>query len=391
MLLSIALIFLCALLLSGILIRFKLPGLLGMLIVGIVLGPYALNLLDDSILNISADLRTITLIVILLKAGLSMNLKDLKKVGRPAILMSFVPASFEIIAFLIFAPMFFEVSILEAAIIGAVMSAVSPAVVIPKMTKLIDEGYGTNKAIPQMIITGASVDDIFVIVVFTSLVAIASTGTFEVSQLTKIPVSILLGAIAGILAGLLLVLVFKKFHMRDTIKTLILISVSVLFMPLEELLSKSIGFSGLLAIMTMGLVIFSRYEILAKRISGKFSKLWVAAEIALFVLVGSTVNISYVLKAGFLTILMIFIGLVFRLIGTYLCIVKTEFNQKERLFIMISQIPKATVQAAIGAIPLSMGLACGDLVLVFAVVSILITAPLGAFLIDITHKKLLSE
>jgi len=287
--------------------------------------------------------------------------------------------------------MFFEVSILEAAIIGAVMSAVSPAVVIPKMTKLIDEGYGTNKAIPQMIITGASVDDIFVIVVFTSLVAIASTGTFEVSQFTKIPVSILLGAIAGILAGLLLVLVFKKFHMRDTIKTLILISVSVLFMPLEELLSKSIGFSGLLAIMTMGLVIFNRYEILAKRISGKFSKLWVAAEIALFVLVGSTVNISYVLKAGFLTILMIFIGLVFRLIGTYLCIVKTEFNQKERLFIMISQIPKATVQAAIGAIPLSMGLACGDLVLVFAVVSILITAPLGAFLIDITHKKLLSE
>ncbi len=360
-----------------------------MLIVGIVLGPFVLDLLDDSILNISSDLRTVALIIILLKAGLSMDLSDLKKVGRPAILMSFVPASFEIIAFLIFAPMLFGVTYLEAGIIGAVMSAVSPAVIVPKMIKLIDDGYGTNKAIPQMIIAGASIDDIFVIVIFTSLVTMASGGSFMITDIGKIPLSIILGLAAGILMGLLLVWFFKKYHMRDTVKVLILVSVSILFMPLEKLLSDITGFSGLLAIMSMGIVILNRYALLAKRISGKFSKLWVAAEIALFVLVGSAVNISYVLKAGLITVLMIFIGLAFRLFGTYISLIKTQFNQKEGLFIMLSQRPKATVQAAIGAIPLSMGLACGDLVLTFAVVSILLTAPLGAFLIDITHKKLL--
>ncbi|HPJ75934.1 MAG TPA: cation:proton antiporter [Clostridia bacterium] len=390
MLLSIALIFLCALLLSGILIKFKLPGLLGMLIVGIVLGPYVLNLLDDSILNISADLRTIALIVILLKAGLSMNLNDLRKVGRPAILMSFVPASLEIIAFIVFAPMLLGITYLEAGLIGAVMSAVSPAVVIPKMSKLIDEGYGTDKAIPQMIIAGASADDVFVIVIFTSLISIATGGSFSISDLTKIPVSIVLGLIGGIGIGFILVWLFKKYHMRDTIKVLILISISILFMPLEDLLSGIIGFSGLLAIMALGIIIFNRYPVLAQRLSGKFVKLWVAAEIALFVLVGSEVDISYVVNAGFITVVLIFIGLIFRLAGTYLCGIKTQFNSKERLFIMISQIPKATVQAAIGAIPLSLGLSCGDLVLTFAVVSILITAPLGAFLIDVTHKKLLT-
>lgn len=390
MLLTIALIFLCALLLSGILIKFKLPGLLGMLIVGIVLGPYVLNLLDDSILNISADLRTIALIVILLKAGLSMNLNDLRKVGRPAILMSFVPASLEIIAFIVFAPMLLGITYLEAGLIGAVMSAVSPAVVIPKMSKLIDEGYGTDKAIPQMIIAGASADDVFVIVIFTSLISIATGGSFSISDLTKIPVSIVLGLIGGIGIGFILVWLFKKYHMRDTIKVLILISISILFMPLEDLLSGIIGFSGLLAIMALGIIIFNRYPVLAQRLSGKFVKLWVAAEIALFVLVGSEVDISYVVNAGFITVVLIFIGLIFRLAGTYLCGIKTQFNSKERLFIMISQIPKATVQAAIGAIPLSLGLSCGDLVLTFAVVSILITAPLGAFLIDVTHKKLLT-
>ena len=390
MLLSIALIFLCALLLSGILIKFKLPGLLGMLIVGIVLGPYVLNLLDDSILNISADLRTIALIVILLKAGLSMNLNDLRKVGRPAILMSFVPASLEIIAFIVFAPMLLGITYLEAGLIGAVMSAVSPAVVIPKMSKLIDEGYGTDKAIPQMIIAGASADDVFVIVIFTSLISIATGGSFSISDLTKIPVSIVLGLIGGIGIGFILVWLFKKYHMRDTIKVLILISISILFMPLEDLLSGIIGFSGLLAIMALGIIIFNRYPVLAQRLSGKFVKLWVAAEITLFVLVGSEVDISYVVNAGFITVVLIFIGLIFRVAGTYLCGIKTQFNSKERLFIMISQIPKATVQAAIGAIPLSLGLSCGDLVLTFAVVSILITAPLGAFLIDVTHKKLLT-
>jgi len=341
-------------------------------------------------LNISADLRTIALIVILLKAGLSMNLNDLRKVGRPAILMSFVPASFEIIAFIVFAPMLLGITYLEAGLIGAVMSAVSPAVVIPKMSKLIDEGYGTDKAIPQMIIAGASADDVFVIVIFTSLISIATGGSFSISDLTKIPVSIVLGLIGGIGIGFILVWLFKKYHMRDTIKVLILISISILFMPLEDLLSGIIGFSGLLAIMALGIIIFNRYPVLAQRLSGKFVKLWVAAEIALFVLVGSEVDISYVVNAGFITVVLIFIGLIFRLAGTYLCVIKTQFNSKERLFIMISQIPKATVQAAIGAIPLSLGLSCGDLVLTFAVVSILITAPLGAFLIDVTHKKLLT-
>lgn len=389
MLVSLALIFLCGLLLGGIFNRLKLPSLLGMLLVGILLGPYVLNVLDDSILSISPDIREIALIIILVKAGLALDIEDLKKVGRPALMMCFVPASFEIVGFLLFAPALLHVSLLEAGILGAVMGAVSPAVIVPKMTKLIEEGWGTEKGIPQMIIAGSSADDVYVIVIFTALVSLAGGGSASAMEFVGIPVSIVLGIVLGIAGGLILVTFFKTVHMRDSVKVLIILSVSFLFAALENALDGIVPVSGLLAVMSMGMTILNRYEILAKRISGKFSKLWVAAEVILFVLVGATVDIGYAAKAGVTVVAMLFVGLAFRMLGTYLCVVKTALTGKERLFCVISQIPKATVQAAIGGIPLAKGLACGNIVLTVAVVAILISAPIGAFLIDTTHKRFL--
>ncbi|WP_343208357.1 cation:proton antiporter [Anaerolentibacter hominis] len=391
MLLSLALIFLCGMLLGGIFSRLKLPSLLGMLLTGIILGPYILNLLDPSILAVSADLRQIALIIILTRAGLNLDLTKLKEVGRPAVLMCFVPAACEIIGVVILAPMLLPVSLLEAAIVGTVIAAVSPAVVVPKMLKIADERYGTDKGIPQLIMAGASVDDVFVIVLFTSFTGLAGGGSFSALDFIKIPTSILFGLAGGIVCGLALCLFFKKVHLRDSLKGIIIMSISFLLVTLEHSVTGIIGFSGLLAVMSMGVTIKKMRKKTASRLSGKYSKLWIAAEVILFVLVGATVNIQYALASGLSTIFLILGALVFRMAGVMVCMIRTRLTRNERIFCMLAYMPKATVQAAIGSIPLTMGLACGDTVLTAAVLAILITAPLGAFAVDMTYKKLLSQ
>ena len=391
MLLSIAVILLTGLLLGGLFSKIKLPSLLGMIIVGIVLGPHALNLIDESILNISADLRQIALVIILTRAGLSLDISDLKRVGRPAILMCFVPACVEIIGTVLLAPLLLGISTLEAAVMGSVLAAVSPAVIVPRMIRLMEEGYGVDKSIPQLILAGASVDDVFVIVIFTAFTSLASTGELSPVSILQIPVSIVLGIIVGVIVGMVLVKFFRMFHMRDSVKLLIILSFSFLLIELQNQLEGIVPFSGLLAIMSLGIVIKRKYDILAKRLSGKYNKLWVAAEIFLFVLVGATVDLKYAVVAGVSAVLLVAGALVFRMIGVALCLIKTDLSRKERLFCMVAYVPKATVQAAIGAIPLTMGLSCGQIVLTIAVLSILITAPFGAICIDNLCKKLLEK
>ena len=391
MLLSIAVILLTGLLLGGLFSKIKLPSLLGMIIVGIVLGPHALNLIDESILNISADLRQIALVIILTRAGLSLDISDLKRVGRPAILMCFVPACVEIIGTVLLAPLLLGISTLEAAVMGSVLAAVSPAVIVPRMIRLMEEGYGVDKSIPQLILAGASVDDVFVIVIFTAFTSLASTGELSPVSILQIPVSIVLGIVAGVIVGMVLVKFFRTFHMRDSVKLLIILSFSFLLIEMQNQLEGIVPFSGLLAIMSLGIVIKRKYDILAKRLSGKYNKLWVAAEIFLFVLVGATVDLKYAAVAGVSAVLLVAGALVFRMIGVALCLIKTDLSRKERLFCMVAYVPKATVQAAIGAIPLTMGLSCGQIVLTIAVLSILITAPFGAICIDNLYKKLLEK
>lgn len=391
MLTSIALIILLGLFIGSIFTKLKLPSLVGMILTGIILGPHMLNLLDSSIIGISSELRQIALVIILTRAGLALDIKDLKKVGRPAILMCFIPATLEILGFIILGPKLLNLPILDSAILGTVIAAVSPAVIVPRMLKLMEEGYGTNKSIPQLILAGASVDDIFVIVLFTSFTSIATTGSnFSISSIIKIPISIIIGIILGILTGIVLVYLLKKIHIRDSIKILIILSVSFLFITVEDLLKGFIPISGLLAVMSLGATILKIYSKLARRISNKYSKLWVGAEVFLFVLVGASVDIKYVMNSGIITIILILGALVFRIFGVLLSLTKTEMNFKERLFSAIGYMPKATVQAAIGALPLSMGLASGEIILTVAVLSIIITAPLGATLFDNTYKKLLS-
>ena len=389
MLTSVALILLLGLLLGSIFSKMKLPSLLGMIIVGIILSPHALDLIDKSILGISADLRQIALVIILTRAGLSLNIDDLKKAGRPAILMCFVPACIEIVGTIILAPILLGVTVLEAAIIGSVIAAVSPAVIVPRMIKLIDEGYGKNHSIPQLILAGASVDDVFVIVVFTALLSLASTGTISVISFLQIPVSILMGVVIGTAMGSILVIFFRKFHMRDSVKILIILSFSFLLLELQNRLEGMIPISGLLAIMSLGIVIKQKYSVLAKRLSSKYNKLWVAAEVFLFVLVGATVDLKYAISSGIYAVLLVIGALVFRMLGVAMSLIKTKLTTKEKLFCMIAYTPKATVQAAIGAIPFTMGLACGQTVLTVAVLSILITASFGAICIDNLYKKLL--
>ena len=391
MLFSLTLIFLSGIILGSIFNRLKLPQLIGMLLTGIILGPFLLNLLDPKILSISADLRQIALIIILTRAGLNLDINDLKKVGRPAVLMCFVPATFEILGMIIFAPKFLGLGLLDSAILGTVIAAVSPAVVVPKMLKLMEEGYGTDRSIPQMIMAGASVDDVFVIVLFTSFIGLASTGSFSMLNLIKIPTSIFFGISVGFLCAILLIYLFKKIHIRDSLKVIIILNISFLLVTFEHSLTGIIGFSGLLAIMSMGAGIQAKNTILSKRLSIKYSKLWIAAEVMLFVLVGATVNIKYALGASIPAILLIMTVVVFRMAGVFLCLLGTSLSYKERLFCMITYCPKATVQAAIGSIPLSMGLPSGNIILTVAVLSILITAPLGAFAIDISYKKLLKK
>ena len=391
MLFSLTLIFLSGIILGSIFNGLKLPQLIGMLLTGIILGPYLLNLLDPKILSISADLRQIALIIILTRAGLNLDINDLKKVGRPAVLMCFVPATFEILGMIIFAPKFLGLGLLDSAILGTVIAAVSPAVIVPKMLKFMEEGYGTDRSIPQMIMAGASVDDVFVIVLFTSFIGLASTGSFSMLNLIKIPTSIFFGIFIGFLCAILLIYLFRKIHIRDSLKVIIILNISFLLVTFEHSLTGIIGFSGLLAIMSIGTGIQAKNTILSKRLSVKYSKLWIAAEVMLFVLVGATVNIKYALSASIPAILLIITVLIFRMIGVFLCLVRTSLSYRERLFCMIAYCPKATVQAAIGSIPLSMGLPSGNIILTVAVLSILITAPLGAFAIDISYKKLLKK
>lgn len=391
MLTSLAYIFLVGMLLGSLFARLRLPSLLGMLLTGILLGPYALDVIDGSILGISAELRQLALVIILTRAGLALDLGDLKKVGRPAMLMCFVPACLEILGMVLLAPKLLGLSLLDAAIMGSVVAAVSPAVVVPRMLKLLEEGYGTGKSIPQLIMAGASVDDVFVIVLFTSFTSLAGGGTVSPLRFVGIPVSIALGIVVGGAVGLGLSALFKKVHIRDSAKVLILLSLSFLLMALEKALEGLVPFSGLLAVMAAGVAILRSYPVLAGRLSSKFAKLWVAAEILLFVLVGATVDVRLAMTAGPRAILLLLTVMLLRMAGVFLCLLKTPLLPKERLFCMIAYIPKATVQAAIGGIPLAMGLACGPIVLTVAVLSILITAPLGAVGMDATYKKLLTK
>lgn len=391
MLLSISLILILGMFMGWICQKIKLPSLLGMLITGIVLGPYVLNLLDDSILGISAELRKIALIIILTRAGLGLDLSGLKKIGRPAVLMCFVPASFELIGMILLAPKLMGLTVLEAAIMGAVLAAVSPAVVVPRMVKLMDEGYGVNEGIPQLILAGASVDDVYVIVLFSTFVGMMQGEGASILKFVNIPISIFLGIAIGLLIGVLLAYFFKKMHIRDTSKVLIILSISFLLVVMEDKLSTPITFSALIAIMFIGIGLQKKRETVAKRLSVKYGKLWVAAEVFLFVLVGATVNIGYFGKVGVKALIVIIGALVFRMFGVFVCLLGTSLKRKERLFTMLAYTPKATVQAAIGGIPLALGFTCGDLVLTVAVLAIVLTAPLGAFAIDLSYKKLLNR
>ena len=395
MLTSLSLIFLVGLAMGAICQRLRLPRIIGMLVTGLVLGPYVLDFLDPSILSISAELRKMALIIILLKAGLSLDLKDLKKVGRSAILLSFVPATCEIIGYVLFAPLILKIGRIEAAVMGAVLAAVSPAVVVPRMVSLMEKKYGTEKAIPQMIMAGASCDDIFVIVLFTTFLGMAQGNSANIMDFVNIPISIILGIILGAIVGYILYLFFEtsyahKHCVRNSMKEIIVLGVSFLLVAIEGWLEGKVSVSGLLAVVSMACVIkMKSTSFVSKRLSEKFGKLWLAAEVILFVLVGAAVDIRYTLSAGIAAVLMIFTALIFRACGVMICTIKTELTWQERLFCVIAYLPKATVQAAIGSVPLAAGLLCGKMILSVAVLAIIITAPIGAFGIDNTYKKLL--
>ena len=391
MLLSIALILLVGMSMGWICRKIKLPGLLGMLITGIVLGPYVLNMLDIKLLGISADLRKIALIIILTRAGLGLDLTSLKKIGRPAVLMCFVPATFELAGMLLLAPRLMGMSLLEAAVMGAVLAAVSPAVVVPRMVKLMEEGYGVKEGIPQLILAGASVDDVYVIVLFSTFSGMMQGEGASVIRFVNIPVSIILGMIIGLTIGILLAFYFQKVHIRDTAKVLIILGISFLLAAAEDSLTTPVTFSALIAIMFIGVGLQRKREAVAKRLAVKYGKLWVAAEVFLFVLVGTTVNIGYLGRVGVRALLMIAGALLFRMAGVWVCLLGTGLKTGEKAFTMLAYTPKATVQAAIGGIPLALGFACGDTVLTVAVLAIVLTAPLGAFAIDLSYRKLLTK
>lgn len=389
MLTSLGFVLLLGLVLGTLATRLRLPSLVGMLLAGILLGPCVLNLLSPSLLGISADLRQLALVIILTRAGLSLDVDDLRRAGRPAILMCFLPATFEVLGMVVLAPRLLGVSTLDAAIMGAVVGAVSPAVIAPRMLKLMEEGYGTAKGIPQMVLAGASVDDVFVIVLFTSFTGMAQGGTFSPAALAGVPVSIVLGAAFGLLIGFVLARFFAKFHMRDSIKVVILLGLAFLLVALEDVIP--VPFSGLLAVLGAGLGLRRWRLVVAQRLTAKFGKLWVAAEIMLFVLVGAEVDLGYAAAAGLAAVATVLGVLCFRALGVLLCVAGSKLTRSERLFTVLAYLPKATVQAAIGGVPLAMGLGCGQIVLTVAVIAILVTAPLGAFAIDFSYKKLLSN
>ena len=390
MLLSIALIILVVMSLASISKKLKLPILVGMLLTGIILGPYVLNLLDPKILNISNEIRKIALIIILTRAGLGLDLSGLKRIGFRAILMCFVPATFEILLIVYLAPKVMGISYLEAAILGSVLAAVSPAVVVPRMVKLMDEKYGTRKGIPQLILAGSSVDDVYAIVLFSAFIAMIQGDTVSILSFINIPISIILGIIIGLTISTIIIKFFTLVKIEDTAKVLIVLSISFVLSFIEDSLNTSITFSSLIAIMFIGIGLQKDYD-LALNLSSKYNKIWIGEEIFLFVLVGASVNINYLAHVGSSAFVLILIALVFRMLGVFVCLLKTDFNKNERIFTMLAYTPKATVQAAIGGIPLALGLKCGDLVLTIAVLAIVLTAPLGAFAIDLSYKKLLTH
>ena len=397
MLTSLALIFLVGLSAAAICGYLHLPRIIGMLFTGIILGPHVLGLLDDKILSISSELRQIALIIILLKAGLSLNLADLKKVGRPAVMMAFVPASFEICGYLLCAPMILGITRIESAVMGAVLAAVSPAVVVPRMVQLMENRYGTEKSIPQMILAGASCDDIFVIVLFSTFAGMAQGGTADFTQFLNVPVSIVLGILLGAAVGYLLSLFFetayaKEHYVRNSMKVIVVLGLSFLLMAVETWAKPYVSVSGLLAVVSMACVLKMKCpKSVSGRLSEKFGKLWIAAEVVLFVMVGAAVDIRYTAIAGGAAVVMILLALIFRAAGVCVCMAGTALNKKERLFTVIAYLPKATVQAAIGSVPMAMGLSCGQIVLSVAVLAILITAPLGAIGMDMTYRRLLKR
>lgn len=397
MILSLGLILIIGMVFAKIFDRLRLPRIIGMLLTGIILGPQVLNLLDSNILAISSDLRTIALIVILLKAGFSLDIKDLKKVGRSAVLLSFLPASFEILAYGIFVPKLLGLNIINAILMGSVMAAVSPAIVVPRMVKLIDEGYGRDESIPQMILAGASCDDVFVLVLFSSFLSMSKGSAFSYKSLIKVPVSIILGIALGFFIGYLLFLFFERkykngTYIRNSTKVIIILALAFLLVSLEGLLKEIIPISGLLAVIAMA----SSYKIKAdekviERLSEKFAKLWIFAEILLFVLVGAEVDIKYMTGIGTVGILLIFLGLLIRSLGVFLSVSGSKLNKNEKIFTIFAYTPKATVQAAIGSVALANGLESGMAILSVAVLGIIITAPFGAILIDNSYKKLLKK
>lgn len=378
--------------LAGLLFeKIKLPKIVGMIIVGILIGPSFLNVIDSSIINISAMLRQIALVIILTRSGLSLNIANLKKIGRPAILMCFVPATFEIIGVVVLAPLLLKISLIEALLLGAVLAAVSPAVAVPRMLKLKKEGYGEDKNIAELIMAGSSADDIYVIVLFYAFLGLNQSGTINAFSFLNIPLSIVLGVGVGLLMGLLLSFLYKKIVMPTVIKILVLLSTSFLLIGIEELVSQYVAFSALLGIITMGMVILFKSKETAQEIENGYHKMWVFFEILLFVLVGVSVDINYAISAGFMPVLVLGGALLFRMLGVYVSLLFTKLNMRERIFSIFSYLPKATVQASIGGIALSGGLPVGSLILTMAVLSILITAPLGAILMDVSYKRLLKK
>lgn len=391
MLTSFALIFISGIVLGGLAKKLALPALIGMIFAGVLIGPHALDLLDDSLLSISSDLRSIALVIILTRAGLSLNVTELKKIGLPALLMSFIPAVLEITAITLLAPLFFDLTYIESALMGSVVAAVSPAVIVPLMLKIKASGHGQKRGIPQLVLAGASLDDIFVIVLFSSFLSLAAGGTVTARHFLTIPVSIVLGSLLGVATGLLLGQLFKRISLNPLTKVLITLSVSFLLLALEDILEGKVALSGLLAIMSMGIVLNQLYPNVSTQLSKTYSGLWVGAEILLFVLVGTTVDLRYALTAGLAAIVLVLGALLFRMLGVWISLTPSKLSKKEKLFTMIAYTPKATVQAAIGGIPLAMGLASGELIVTVAVLSILITAPIGAFAIEQTYKVLLDE
>ncbi len=389
MLLSMALIILVGFVLGGLLHRIGIPSLIGMMAAGVLLGPTLLNMISPNLLLIGPELRQMALIVILLRAGLALDLKDLQAIGRPAVLLSFVPATFELLAVMGLSHLLLGLSLLDGAILGAILAAVSPAVVVPRMLNLMERQWGQTHKVPQLVMAGASADDLFVIMVFSILLAVATGSGWSMAIVLKLPVSIVAGIGLGYGVGWTLVAVFRRWHMRDTVKVLVLLSASFMMVALEPLVP-FFPYSGLLGVMSLGVAILHRYPVLAKRITGKFSKIWVASELMLFALVGAAVDFSVLGQTGILAVMVVVGALMIRMMGVGVSLLKTPLTPKERGFVALAYLPKATVQAAIGSIPLAMGLASGGLMLSIAVLAIVISAPIGALAIDHTAQRLLS-